>query len=46
MKFRSNPLSRKSRDSKHNGYERVRRVDKWPAWKKNATLVKYIGLLK
>jgi hypothetical protein len=46
MKFRRNPLSRKSRDSNQNAYERIRRGDKWPAWKKNATLIKHIRLLK
>jgi len=46
MKFRRHLLSRKPRNSKSSTYDRLQRADKWPAWKKNATLVKHISLLK
>ena len=46
MKFPRNLRSRKLRNFGLNGHESNRRVDKWPAWKKNALLVRHISLLK
>ncbi len=46
MKLGRNLRSRRSRGARPNAPEGTRRIDKWPAWKKNPMLIRYISLLK
>jgi len=46
MKFRRNLRSRMFRGFRISAHDSARRVDRWPAWKRNSALAKHISLLK